>query len=113
MAFAGHCGVDIELRAATEVDTVRELFAEELGAVLQVTASDVTTVLAELRAAGLGDCVSVIGQVVAADVVRVRRGTTTVLETTRTDCGACGRRPRTICSRCAIIPTVRARNSRT
>jgi phosphoribosylformylglycinamidine synthase len=84
MAFAGHCGVDIELSATTAADTVRELFAEELGAVLQVAASDVTTVLAELRAAGLGDCVSVIGQVVPDDVVRLRRGTTIVLETTRT-----------------------------
>ena len=77
--------MDIELRAATEVDTVRELFAEELGAVLQVAAGDVTAVLADLRAAGLDDCVTVIGRVVADDVVRIRRGTTAALATTRTE----------------------------
>jgi phosphoribosylformylglycinamidine synthase len=84
MAFAGRCGVDVELRAATTADAVRELFAEELGAVLQVAAADVAGVLDDLRTAGLDDCVVDVGRVVADDLVRIRSRTATVLDVTRT-----------------------------
>ena len=56
MAFAGRCGVEVELPTRRGGAAVAALFAEELGAVLQVRAADVARVLAVLREAGLGDC---------------------------------------------------------
>ena len=49
MAFAGHCGVEIDL----EGELLPQLFNEELGAVLQVRAKDVIDTVVALRAAGL------------------------------------------------------------
>ena len=65
MAFAGHCGLDIklDLLAETQDDLAAALFAEELGAVMQVQRDDVEEVLAQFEAAGLGDCTQVIGTV--------------------------------------------------
>ena len=65
MAFAGHCGLDIklDLLAETEDDLAAALFAEELGAVIQVQRDDLEEVLAQFEAAGLGDCTQVIGTV--------------------------------------------------
>ena len=64
MAFAGHCGLNINLDvladAASELPAV--LFNEELGAVIQLRQSDTEAVLSQLAAAGLGDCSAVIGQ---------------------------------------------------
>ncbi len=66
MAFAGHCGLSLSLDAladdASELPAV--LFNEELGAVIQVRQDATAEVLAQFSAAGLGDCVAVIGQAV-------------------------------------------------
>jgi phosphoribosylformylglycinamidine synthase len=62
MAFAGHCGLDIDLAGLAQ-DDLAVLFNEELGAVIQVHHSDTDDVLQVLEQAGLGDCVYVIGQV--------------------------------------------------
>ncbi|RIA32054.1 phosphoribosylformylglycinamidine synthase [Ectopseudomonas oleovorans] len=66
MAFAGHCGLSLSLDAladeASELPAV--LFNEELGAVIQVHQDATAEVLAQFSAAGLGDCVAVIGQAV-------------------------------------------------
>src|SRR5262249_39177733 len=69
----------------TGAETVRELFAEELGAVLQVPANRSGEALSVLRDAGLDGCSRVIGEVVDADVVRFSRGAAVVFEATRTD----------------------------
>ena len=53
MAFAGHCGIDVEI-AALGVDAIAALFNEELGFVVQVRAADAEAVLAALNEAGLG-----------------------------------------------------------
>ena len=66
MAFAGHCGLSLNLDAladdASELPAV--LFNEELGAVIQVRQDATPEVLAQFSAAGLDDCVAVIGQAV-------------------------------------------------
>ena len=71
MAFAGHCGVDINLDmlASSEDEIPAALFAEELGAVIQVRRDTLETVLNELNAAGLGECVSVIGSINSDDSI--------------------------------------------
>ncbi|TQV61777.1 MAG: phosphoribosylformylglycinamidine synthase, partial [Halothiobacillaceae bacterium] len=60
MAFAGHCGVHIKLDELGE-DALAALFAEELGAVVQVGHQDTDAVLMAFREAGLGAHVHVIG----------------------------------------------------
>ena len=64
MAFAGHCGLSLNLDglAETSADIAGILFNEELGAVIQVRQDATPDILAQFSAAGLGDCVSVIGQ---------------------------------------------------
>lgn len=65
MAFASHCGLDIkmDMLAGSEDELVAALFAEELGAVMQIRRADVEEVLAQFDAAGLGDCTQVLGSV--------------------------------------------------
>ncbi|MFL6674344.1 MAG: phosphoribosylformylglycinamidine synthase [Massilia sp.] len=86
MAFAGRAGVSVNLDIltmegehasdwgdaknwASQVGerrnemTLRALFAEELGAVIQVRAEDKSAVMAVLRAHGLGACSHIIGKV--------------------------------------------------
>ncbi len=96
MAFAGHCGVTLSLDAIAfdaaleDVDAFKRgsdlqlagrmndlalaaLFAEELGAVLQIRAGARTRVLDMLRAHGLGADTHIIGQPNARDEIRVTR----------------------------------------
>ncbi|MBB1517730.1 phosphoribosylformylglycinamidine synthase [Aquipseudomonas guryensis] len=64
MAFAGHCGLSLFLDALADdsSELAAVLFNEELGAVIQVHQDASPEVLAQFSAAGLGDCVAVIGQ---------------------------------------------------
>ena len=64
MSFAGHTGVDIKLDYLAEDAShfARELFNEELGAVIQVRQEDTEFVLQQFSAAGLGEHTLVIGQ---------------------------------------------------
>ena len=73
MAFAGHVGVDVNLDmlSADSSEFAAALFAEELGAVVQVKRNDLQTVLTELNAAGLGEITKVIGSVNPDDEVRI------------------------------------------
>ena len=72
MAFAGHCGFDVDI-TALGTDPLAALFSEELGAVLQVRTVDVDDVRARFAAAGLGAMVHVIGRAVAGQTTRVVR----------------------------------------
>jgi len=108
MAFAGHCGVTLSLdaiafdAAAADVDAFKRnsdaqlagrmndlalaaLFAEELGALVQIRAADRTRVMGALRAAGLGDCAHLVGQLNARDEVRISRDAKTVFSEKRVD----------------------------
>lgn len=78
MAFAGGCGVDIELDALG-TDNLAALYSEELGAILQVASDDLDTVRDTYAEAGLSGCFHVIGRPVREDVVRFTRGGTDVL----------------------------------
>ncbi|HWI36964.1 MAG TPA: phosphoribosylformylglycinamidine synthase [Burkholderiales bacterium] len=96
MSFAGHCGVTINMDALTfdaaadDVDAFKRnadeqlagrardlalaaLFNEELGAVIQIRASDRPKVMQRLREAGLGAHSHVIGQLNTRDEVRFTR----------------------------------------
>jgi len=60
MAFAGRCGVEIDLQSD---DAVAALFNEELGAVLQIKQSDLGFVQESFSKAGLADLIHTVGGV--------------------------------------------------
>jgi phosphoribosylformylglycinamidine synthase len=106
MAFAGHCGVTLNLdalafdAAADDVDAfkrdadeqlagrlkdlaLRALFSEELGVLLQIRAADRARVMDALRAVGLGEHAHLIGSLNARDEVRVTRNNRVVFAAKR------------------------------
>ncbi|HZT05052.1 MAG TPA: phosphoribosylformylglycinamidine synthase, partial [Steroidobacteraceae bacterium] len=79
MAFAGHCGLDIRLPAKAGVPAA-QLFAEELGVVLQVAAADEERVREVLAWHGLADLVMRVGAPMPELRVRIHVGTEQVLD---------------------------------
>jgi phosphoribosylformylglycinamidine synthase len=96
MAFAGRCGVTINLdplafdAAADDVDAFKRnadeqlagrarelalgaLYNEELGAIIQIRRRDRSNVMQVLREAGLGACAHVVGQLNTRDEIRFMR----------------------------------------
>ena len=73
MAFAGHCGLDVDLQSLSG-DDLERLFNEEAGAVLQIAAADVADFLASAAQLGLGDCTHAIGKATAGDTLVLRDG---------------------------------------
>jgi phosphoribosylformylglycinamidine synthase len=82
MCFAGHCGTSIQLQGD---DAVAALFAEELGAVIQVRRAETRAIMAALDAAGLGDTTHVIGSVTTDDMLSITVNDQTVLSESRID----------------------------
>ncbi|MDX8401075.1 MAG: phosphoribosylformylglycinamidine synthase, partial [Mariprofundaceae bacterium] len=75
MAFASRCGLDVSLDFAPRASgDAAALFAEELGAVVQVRKADRERVLARLAAVGLDDGAHLIGAPTRDGRIRVRRG---------------------------------------
>ncbi|UCE30049.1 MAG: phosphoribosylformylglycinamidine synthase, partial [Burkholderiales bacterium] len=107
MAFAGRCGVSLNVDMLT-IDpnaadwgdfkirpeqvsvqrnelTLRALFAEELGAVIQVLASERDRVLGCLRERGLARCAHVVGRPNAQDLIEVYRDARCVYSARRSE----------------------------
>ncbi|XKE44853.1 phosphoribosylformylglycinamidine synthase [Halomonas organivorans] len=84
MAFAAHAGLEIKLDWLIDepADAFNALFAEELGAVIQVSREHTEEVLAQLAGAGLETC-GVIARPRYDDQVRVTLFEEPLLETTR------------------------------
>ncbi len=82
MAFAAGAGLEIELGDHAAEDAAL-LFAEELGAVLQVRADDVGRARDAFAAHALGDAVHRIGRPVAGNRIVVRRGGGVLLDEDR------------------------------
>jgi len=78
MAFAGHCGLDVDV-AALGAQAIPALFNEELGAVLQVRAADLGSVREALARHGLGAQGHELGRPRAELEVRLRQGEKTLL----------------------------------
>ncbi|MHA7881439.1 MAG: phosphoribosylformylglycinamidine synthase [Saccharospirillum sp.] len=85
MAFAGRTGIDVRLDRFADDDLLAGLFAEELGAVIQVRRIETEQVLQQLTAAGLGDCSMVIGECNDDDYIRLLADNDEVLVKPRTD----------------------------
>ena len=82
MAFAGHCGLEVQLDELGD-DPRAVLFSEELGAVLQVRHCDTDTVLESLREAGMGRHSHVLGSLRDDDRVVVTYNGSVVLKEKR------------------------------
>jgi phosphoribosylformylglycinamidine synthase len=84
MAFAGNCGLEVDISDLGS-DDLDVLFSEELGAVVQVStanAQDVQNVFAEH---GLADCTHVIGTVTEDNDINIKRGGKVVLQRARSE----------------------------
>lgn len=75
MAFAGHCGLDIQLQTIAAQDSVlAALFNEELGAVIQVAEDQLASVMKYADENGLSDCVHEIARVNDEDTLSIALG---------------------------------------
>ena len=83
MAFAGHCGLDLQLdRIGGEL--LPALFNEELGAVIQVRREDKEAVMTLLAGHGLAACSHVLGTVREGDLITLQRAGQEVYRASRT-----------------------------
>ncbi|MDX5405742.1 MAG: phosphoribosylformylglycinamidine synthase [Chromatiaceae bacterium] len=83
MAFAGKAGIQADISALGS-DDMAVLFSEELGAVIQVSDSELAYVQQVLAQHNLAELCHVIGKVTTADELVIRRGDTPVLVDSRT-----------------------------
>ncbi len=83
MAFTGHCGIEVDI-AALGHDPLAALFNEELGAVIQIAASDRSEVEHLLNAHGLAHCVHYLGKAVAGDRFEINMGGELIYHESRT-----------------------------
>jgi phosphoribosylformylglycinamidine synthase len=79
MAFCSHRGLDIEI----DGDPLPTLFAEELGAVVQVPRADADALIRDARASGIG--AHVVAEPTSSDRVRIRAGDRVLFDASRTD----------------------------
>lgn len=85
MAFAGHCGLDINLDdASSQGHALDTLFNEELGAVIQVSEDNIARVSEIAEDAGLLDICCAIGAPLAEDSIRFTLAGQVMLENSRT-----------------------------
>ncbi|MGD2113092.1 MAG: phosphoribosylformylglycinamidine synthase, partial [Gammaproteobacteria bacterium] len=84
MVFAAHAGVSVYLEGLGS-DPVAALFAEELGAVVQVRNADLPEVLQILKAHGLEADTHAIGRLNSSDSLEVSVGENTLFLAARTD----------------------------
>ncbi|MBV4411707.1 phosphoribosylformylglycinamidine synthase [Enterobacteriaceae bacterium YMB-R22] len=82
MAFAGHCGIDVDIATLGD-DSLAALFSEELGAVIQVAASERVYVEQVLSEHGLADCVHYLGKALQGDSFNLSAGGKTVFNESR------------------------------
>jgi phosphoribosylformylglycinamidine synthase len=82
MAFAGRCGLAVDLAGGTG-DPLPVLFSEEAGAVVQLLDADLDAFVARAADLGIADCVQVLGRAVSGDGICICLGGETLLEDKR------------------------------
>ena len=78
MAFAGNVGVHLEV--LSEGDPYGPLFAEELGAVIQVKGDDLSSVFEILKSHNLGDCSNIVGRLNSQGTVQISEAGQVIFE---------------------------------
>ena len=84
MAFAGNCGVDVDISALGDND-LAVLFNEELGAVIQVSESELSAVREVLKAHDLLGLTHELGSVSSEDRFEITRGSKKLLSEKRSE----------------------------
>ncbi len=84
MAFAGHCGWTVDI-AGLGSDATAALFAEEIGAVLQVSDENVAAFELLLEQFGLSSCSYRLGSVNEGDVLQINSASESLLSASRTE----------------------------
>ncbi len=84
MAFAGRCGLDIQLPEDPQ-QHLPALFAEELGALIQVQQADLEAAHAILASHALAEHVATVAEVTAGEQIRLLARGRTLLEFSRTE----------------------------
>jgi len=84
MAFAGNCGVDVDISALGDND-LAVLFNEELGAVIQVSESELSAVREVLKAHDLLGLTHELGSVSSEDRFEIMRGSKKLLSEKRSE----------------------------
>ena len=82
MAFAGRLGIDIRLKDS--IDPIRFLFNEELGAIIQVRADDLTSIFDEFEKLGILELVFEIGTTTILDRIQIWSSTDLIYQNSRT-----------------------------
>jgi len=85
MAFAGRTGLEVQLEVAGREQQLGTLFAEELGAVVQVRDADADRMKGLLARHGLGSLVRRVASVTATDKVAISAGGSVLFARSRTD----------------------------
>lgn len=86
MAFAGRCGLDIDLPMAASADSTAVLpvlFNEEAGAVLQVATADLAVIYAAFNAVGIRSLVHAIGTVNDHETIEIKAADQSIYQSTR------------------------------
>jgi phosphoribosylformylglycinamidine synthase len=84
MAFAGHCGLDLTLDQICNTALIDCLFAEELGAVIQVRNSQLQQVQELAEQFGLADICLPVGTAQSGDAIRIACKGKPLLQASRT-----------------------------
>ncbi|WP_232043111.1 phosphoribosylformylglycinamidine synthase [Candidatus Erwinia haradaeae] len=82
MAFAGHCGVDVDITTMSN-HVISVLFNEELGAVIQVKSIDLTAVKKVLEDSHLMPCVHILGKATPGDIFSISQGQSVIYRESR------------------------------
>mgnify|MGYP000464659500 CR=1 FL=1 len=88
MAFAGHCGINIDLSVfapSSSAQVLACLFNEELGAVIQTPVDQRQHIVDTFAAAGLEEALHRLGSVSDDDFVRIHNNGETIFEQSRQD----------------------------
>lgn len=82
MAFAGHCGVHVDISTLGS-DAIAALFNEELGAVIQVSQSALSAVKACFEQYGLSKCIYDLGYATTNDEIVIHQNAQTIYHAKR------------------------------
>ena len=86
MAFAGHCGLDVQLDSMLRdqnSDVVSVLFNEEVGGVIQIRCSDLDEIETAFDEAGLSECLHELGKIHQDDQITIQNNGIPVFSATR------------------------------
>ncbi|MCT6885306.1 MAG: phosphoribosylformylglycinamidine synthase, partial [Gilliamella apis] len=82
MAFAGHCGIDVDINSLGS-DVIASLFNEELGAVIQIRNSDLEKVMTCFKQLGLSQAIHRLGTAKTGQQFIIRNNSAVVYSESR------------------------------